>query len=101
MAPVTVASLAKEVGELSTTMKVHLAECAILRKESIDAQRETRDALKFAGKSFVAIILALLSWLAVQVYNGVQASHAATNQAQASASALHQAESRVGLPHTP
>jgi hypothetical protein len=96
MPPVTLASVAKEVGDVSTTLKVHLAECAILRKESIDAQRETRDAIKFAGKSFVAVVLALIGWLGVQVYNGVQASHAMTGQAQAATTALHQAEARAG-----
>lgn len=77
MPPVTMATLAKELGDVKGTLQVHLAECAILRRESIDAQKETRDALKFAGKAFVGVIMALLGWFAVQAYNGVLAAQSA------------------------
>lgn len=85
MPQVNMASLAKEVGDVRKALEIHLAECAILRKESIDAQLETKDALKALAKGAFAVLVAIVGWLVVQLWNGRNDTPAAQTHAQSGA----------------
>lgn len=62
---------------------------------------ELRATVGWLVKGVFGMLLAIIAWLAIQLWNGSQAKIASIQQAQASATALTQAQARVGLPQGP
>lgn len=65
---VTMASLAKEIGEVRGALNVHLAECAILREDTIRALGQLSKNLDWLFRGAICLVLAIMGWLAVQLW---------------------------------
>jgi hypothetical protein len=73
---VTIGALGKELTTVRQTLEVHLAECAILRKENINALVEMKDAVKWQSRTALGVLLSIIAWAGIQLWNGQAANHA-------------------------